>query len=139
MGTANEFLKRGWRGFRRLHLALYILFALMMGLGGFVASIFEQYSIVDFKRGITEIRRSADAVKRGEVSKPEPERLREAFKPLDRSERRLRLDLKGAAESDVRVGFGAGTGWWPYVLIVAWLWPLYRYHFSGKSQNQARV
>ena len=139
MQALLKFLKRGWHGFRRLHLALYVLFAVMMGLGGLVASLFEQYSIVDFKRGITEIRRSVDAKARGEVTEPEPERFREAFKPLDRSGGPARVDLKGAAQSDIRIGLGARTGWWPYLLIVAWLWPLYRYHFSSKPQNQRRV
>ncbi len=139
MRTLIDFLKRGWRGFRRLHLALYILFALMMSLGGLVASLFEQYSIVDFKRGITEIRRGADAKARGEVLAPEPERLREAFKPMDRSDRPLLMTPKSGAQYDLRVGQGAVTSWWPYLVIVVWLWPLYRYYFSSKPQNERRA
>ncbi len=139
MRTLIDFWKRGWHGFRRLHLALYILFALMMSLGGLVASLFEQYSIVDFKRGITEIRRSAGAKARGEVLAPEAERLREAFKPMDRSDRPLLMTPKSGAQYDLRVGQGAGTSWWPYLVIVVWLWPLYRYYFSSKPQNERRV
>ena len=111
----------------------------MMSLGGMVASLFEQYSIVDFKSGITEIRRSAEAKARGEVVEPERGKLREAFKPLDHNDQPLKMDPKNAARYDLRAGRDEGISWWPYPLIIFWLWPLYRHYFSSKPQNQRRV
>ncbi|OAI43140.1 hypothetical protein AYO41_02785 [Verrucomicrobia bacterium SCGC AG-212-E04] len=139
MRAVFAFLKRGWHVFRRLHLALYFLFAMMVGLGGIVASMFEQYSVADFKSGLSEMQRAAEAKARGEDPEQGSKRLHDALKPLDRKAASTPINFKAAAKSDARLSLGAGAGWWTYALIVIWLWPLYRHHFSSKPQNQRRV
>ncbi len=137
MSNPPGLLRRLWRGFRRLHLALYVIFALMMGLGGIVASIFEQYSIMDFDRGLEAMQRRSEAVARGE--KPLADgKVREAFKPLDEKARDA-ATAKGGSSEDVNIELGASGSRWPYLIIVIWLWPLYRHYFSRAAPNLGRV
>ena len=111
----------------------------MLSLGDMVASVFEPYSIADFKRGVSEIQRSADAKAPGEQSKPEEARLRDAFKPLGRSNSAITVDGKEAPKDRVTFNPDGNRDWWPCLLIVAWLWPLYRYYFASKPQNERRI
>lgn len=138
MPASSSLLKRAWTGFRRLHLVLYLLFSLMIGLGGIIAGLFEQYSVADFKRGMVEVRKNVEAEKRGEAVPDEPARLHDAFKPLGTTEPSRQAGAgKGNKALNIRLGRGAED--WPSLLIFLWLWPLYRFYFSRKPPNLPRV
>ena len=139
MDASITLLKRVWTGLRRLHLALYFLFAMMMSLGGIIAGLFEQYSIIDFKSGIGEVRKNVEAEQRGAHTPGSSERMREAFKPLDRQHAARPTDARGRKDDGVSYRLADGRTWWPYLLIFLWLWPLYRHNFSSKPPSRDRV
>ncbi len=123
MAGPIAFLSRCWRALRRLHLGLYCLFLLMVGLGSIVATLFEQYSIADLKSGLVEAQRRVEAEERGERASPDASaRLRDAFKPLHNETKRITYDIrdkKGQAPEE--------QGGWAVLFIVVWLWPLSLY------------
>jgi class 3 adenylate cyclase len=135
MAGPIAFLSRCWRALRRLHLGLYFLFLLMIGLGGIVATLFEQYSIADLKSGLVEAQRRVEAEERGERASPGASaRLRDAFKPLHNEKRHITYDVR-----DKKGQTPQEQGGWAVLFIVVWLWPLYRYYFSSKPPNLLRV
>ncbi len=140
MAGPIQFLRKCWRGLKRLHLGLYFLFILMIGLGGIVASLFEQYSIADLKSGLSEAQRQIEAEKSGKPTSPEATaRLREALKPLPHVSDSAPTIHRKKAPADVNVKAGDDRNSWAIIFILLWLWPLYRYYFSSKPQNLLRV
>ncbi len=140
MAGPIQILRKVWRGLTRLHLGLYFLFVLMIGLGSIVASLFEQYSIADLKSGLSEAQRQIEAEKSGKPPSPESSaRLREALKPLPHVTDSAPNLHRQKAASNVNVNAGDDRNSWATLLIFLWLWPLYRYYFSSKPQNLLRI
>ncbi len=130
-------MRRIWTAFRQLHLLLYGLFFVMIGLGGIVASVFEQYSIIDFDRMLGELKLLTQATARGDQPKDDS-RLREALRPLDENAREAKR-AGGARDRNVKINLGGAPTRWMTLFIVAWLWPLYRHYFSHRKANLVRV
>lgn len=123
----------------RLHLGLYILFALMAGFGGVTASFFEKYSLVDLDRLRTEWEKASDARTRGgkfEISREEMIRI---FRPI-KVEKKTELVYSGGVW-EKREGYENETslGWFYYLALLAWLWPLYRHYFGRVKPSLAAV
>lgn len=111
-------VRRLLRGLGRLHLGLYVLFSLLIGLGGIMASIFEEYSVLYLRGELRAESRSAtgpDGKPQVNISIGGPRRAPEA--------------QSGTPKKGTQVQLGESGGRLPYLLLVVWLWPLYRHFF----------
>ena len=122
-----------WRGFHRLHLGLYILFALSIAFGNLTAQFFERYSMIDLDLVKTEMKRVTDSKGAYSLSKATWMRI---FKPVKFEP----MKLPGPDGKQVSWGTKKNSNGDIYVLLlVIWLWPLYKYYFSKKPQDLARI
>src|SRR6516225_5650440 len=89
---------------RRLHVGLYVRVVMMISLGGIIATVFEQYSVADFRTLLKESQRRTEAADRGEKpAQKDVVSLREAFKPLERDTAAFSINEKKAAKADVAI------------------------------------
>ncbi len=124
--------RRFSRGLRRLHLPLYFLFTLMLSLSGIVASLFEQYSVLDIRGRVRELRAEMEARERARPPAPAEAASAAASEP------RIKLtvgDPVGDRGSTITRLNGLLLG----LLLVGWLWPLYRHYFSRRPPPAAQV
>lgn len=135
-----------WRGFHKLHIGLYFLFAILMGLGSFTADFFESYSLVDLKLVRVEWKKSLDAKARGEKYVPPPDIEDKIFRPLNIETEKKTYHYKkgegwneGKKEGETVVRVGSDLGSFSFWLLVLWLVPLYLHHFSKKPQDPVRI
>lgn len=135
---------RIWKTFRKLHLMLYVLFVMMTGMGSITADLFEKYSLIDVKLIQTEWKKSMDAKAGGKTYVPPRDIQDRMFKPLGPPRKTTYVYKKGSGwqEDDTQITLGRrGSGienhyFW---LLLIWLWPLYRFYFSSKKHNIARI
>ncbi|MBS0659504.1 MAG: adenylate/guanylate cyclase domain-containing protein [Verrucomicrobia bacterium] len=103
----------------RLHLGLYFFFALLLGFSGILTSLFEEYSILHL-RGELLARTSGLRTEREkrpvlDVTIGAPKRRGDASRQRPGSQENIEL--------------GESGGRLPYLLLVVWMWPLYRHYF----------
>ncbi|MFI5363137.1 MAG: adenylate/guanylate cyclase domain-containing protein [Elusimicrobiota bacterium] len=140
-------LRRAWNGFRRLHLALYFIFFLVWGWGGFMSNIFEKYSLIDVGLLRTEMGKALDA-RTGKVNfKIDDALAKRIFRPLNDAflQARTRAELAAAPpgpqkNARFRINIGGEEGTWFCVAMIAlWLWPLYRYYYFPDKPDPLQV
>lgn len=135
-GYFNSFMKKlsAILGkFHKLHLGLYVLFALMLAFGNFTAFFFERYSMIDVDLVKSELQRVTDS--HGAYSSSQSTWIK-IFKPVNFTI----TDKSGADGKPGRMGDKKDKSGDLYLLLLAvWLWPLYKYYFSGKPQDLVRI
>lgn len=131
-----EKLSKIRQGFGKLHLGLYLLFALMAGFGGITAGFLEKYSLIDQELFKSEWRRARGS---GGAYTPAEEVKDRIFKPLKLNKKiNYRLE-NGKWEKSVVYDDSEDVPWYYFLLLAAWLWPLYRHYFSRKPQDPGRI
>ena len=117
----------------RLHLGLYLLFVMMAGFGGFTASFLEKYSLIDVDLLKTEWARVSDAKAHGENIEITRKDMMRIFRPI-KMEKRIEHRYKNGKWEEVEAYKNTdGVSFIYFLIILAWLWPLYRYRF-GKNK-----
>lgn len=122
-----------WGKFHKLHLGLYVLFGLMVAFGNFTALFFERYSMIDLDLVKSEMRRATDSHSSYRVSQST---WMQIFKPVNYTESE-KPGPDGKIEK--RTVKNDGNGDFYVLLLVVWLWPLYKYYFSKKPPDLARI
>ncbi|PIX16254.1 MAG: hypothetical protein COZ72_01425, partial [Elusimicrobia bacterium CG_4_8_14_3_um_filter_50_9] len=105
-------------------------------LGSFTAYFFEKYSLIDIQLLKTEweqTRNSKDGYRPSEETK---DRI---FRPLKLSKRVNYVRKDGKWEKTVTYNDKEDVGGLYFLLLIVWLWPLYRHYFSKKPQNPAKI
>jgi len=125
--------------FHKLHLGLYVLFSLMVYFGGVTGYMFERFSLIDTDLLKQEWEHNRELRAKGEKYTPPGAIVKKIFKPLNLSEKVTYKLKDGKTEKVVTYSDRQGTGWYYYLLLAAWLWPLYRYNFSKKPQDLKAV
>ena len=134
-----KILSKLWGKFGRLHLGLYFLFSLMVSFGGITAFFFEKYSLLDTGLVKTEWQSSVDAGAKRESYIPSQTTRDKFFKSLNLNKRVEKRWVRGELREEIRYESpGAGLQFY-FLLLVVWLWPLYRHYFSRKPQDLARI
>ncbi|HCC48924.1 MAG TPA: hypothetical protein DEQ38_12530 [Elusimicrobia bacterium] len=122
-----------WKKFHKLHLGLYILFGLSVAFGNFTAFFFERYSMIDLDLMKSEMQHITDS--KGAYSFSDATWI-QIFRPVNFTGMRDPgpdgKPVKWGSEND-------GRGNLYVMLLVIWLWPLYKYYFSKKQQDLARI
>ena len=132
-------LSKLWGKFGRLHLGLYFLFSLMVSFGGITAFFFEKYSLLDTGLVKTEWQHSVDAGAKGKDYVPSQTVRDKFFRSLNLNKRVEKRWVRGELRDEIRYeGKGGGLQLY-FLLLVLWLWPLYRHYFSRKPQDLARI
>jgi len=128
-----------WHSFHRLHLGLYLLFTLMIGFGNLTALYFQYYSLIDLDRVKTEANLAVSAKEKGKDYSVSDTFIKDIFRPINIKER-VTYQLKdGKLEPQKQtVSYGGNLDLY-FLLLVVWLWPLYKHYFSKKPQDLARV
>lgn len=122
-----------WKKFHKLHLGLYVLFGLAVAFGNFTSLFFERYSMIDLDLVKSEMQRFTDSHRPYKFSQ---DTWMQIFKPVNlKEEEKPGPDGK---TSKRKVSKEGGGDFYALVLLV-WLWPLYKYYFSKKPQDLARI
>ena len=121
-----------WKKFHKLHLGLYVLFSLAAYFGSSTAFIFERYSLIDIPLLKTEWRQVSEARARGGSYKPSAATAEKIFKPLAPGK-------PGGADGAIHYEARARSLDLSFLFLLLWLLPLYKYYFSKKPQDLARV
>ncbi|MDA8129991.1 MAG: adenylate/guanylate cyclase domain-containing protein [Elusimicrobia bacterium] len=123
----------------RLHLGLYLLFVMMAGFGGLTASFLEKYSLIDVDLLKTEWARVSDAKAHGEKIEIAQKDMMRIFRPI-KMEKRIEHHYKNGKWEEVEAYKNTdGVGIFYFLIILAWLWPLYRYRFSAKKPRPSTI
>lgn len=128
-----------WKKFKLLHPGLYVLFGLMVYFGGTTASFLEKYSLIDVDLLKTEWQRVMDTRAAGEKLQLEPAEMMRIFRPIKIEKTTQRLYKKGEWTEKEVYRSTDGVGPFYFLLLLAWLWPLYRYRFGKKRPLQSVV
>ena len=132
-------ISRLWGKFGKLHLGLYFLFSLMVYFGGTTAFFFEKYSLLDTGLVKTEWQHTVDAGMKGATYQPSQTARDNIFKSLNLNKRVEKRWVRGELRDEIRYeGKNEGLQFY-FLLLVLWLWPLYRHYFSRKPQALARI
>jgi class 3 adenylate cyclase len=127
-----------WTKFHRLHLGLYLLFLLSLAFARAASVIFEQYSMVDFGLARSEFNRAVAAHEKGSGYEVTRGTWLHIFKPIG-----VKKVETGGRSADGEKDFGYTsedpTDDLYLLLLLVWLWPLYRHYFSKKRQDPARI
>ncbi len=135
MRWLSSFRKR----FHQLHLGLYLLFALMVVFGRSAAFFFEQYSLIDFDLAKTEWQQAVSAHAKGGSYSPSRGVWMRIFRPVDISKTDTVREVNGKQVKHVNVRTETSSYDLYFLLLLFWLWPLYRYYFSRKPQDLPRI
>ena len=134
-----KMISRLWGKFGKLHLGLYFLFSLMVYFGGTTAFFFEKYSLLDTGLVKTEWQHTVDAGMKGATYQPSQTARDNIFKSLNLNKRVEKRWVRGELRDEIRYeGKNEGLQFY-FLLLVLWLWPLYRHYFSRKPQALARI
>ena len=128
-----------WRKIKTLNLGLYVLFSLMVYLGSTTAFFFEIYSLIDVGLLKTEWEHVTDARAKGASYKPAEDVQKRIFKPLNLTKQVTYRRVEGKLERQETYNAAEGIGGFYFLLLLVWLWPLYRHRFSARPQNMARI
>ena len=128
-----------WKKFHRLHLGLYLLFALMVVFGRAASGLFEQYSLIDFDLVKQEWQQAVAGHAKGGAHSPSQAVWMKIFRPvgLDKTEVSRVVDGKVVKSWDYKTKKESDDIYFLFLLF--WLWPLYRHYFSKKPQDPARI
>lgn len=127
-----KILSAAWKKFHKLHLGLYVLFALMLAFGNFTAFFFERYSMIDVDLVKSELQRVTDS--HGAYSSSQSTWIK-IFKPVNFTV----TEKPGADGKPVKKGDKKDGGDLYFLLLAIWLWPLYKFYFSKKPQDLVRI
>lgn len=121
--------------FHKLHLGLYVLFSLMVYFGGVTGYLFERFSLIDTALLKQEWEQNRELRAKGEKYTPPKDIAKKIFKPLNLTEQTTYRRKDGKTEKLVTYSDRQEIRWYYFLLLAAWLWPLYRYNFSKKPQD----
>lgn len=121
-----------WKKFHKLHLGLYVLFTVMVYLGSTTAFFFEKYSIGNDSLLKTELPHFVKAADEGGKYKVPEAAKAELFKSMNL------YPKEGPGGKGQYEAKGEGIKLYSLLLLL-WLWPLYRHYFSKKPQNIGRI
>lgn len=128
-----------WRKFHKLHLGLYLLFLLSLAFARAASVVFEQYSMVDFGVAKAEFERAVAAHEKGSSYEPEQGTWLRIFKPVGVAKREVKAVTGRGEKSRTEYTSEDPSDNLYLLLLLVWLWPLYRRYFSKKSQDPARI
>lgn len=130
---------RIWKTIGRLHLGLYLLFAMMAVFGGITASFLEKYSLIDVDLLKTEWTRVSDARNRGEKPELTQKEMMRIFRPI-KVEKRVQRRYKDGKWEKVEVYKNSDSvnGLY-FLLLIIWLWPLYAHYFRKQKPPLERI
>lgn len=111
-------------------MGLYLLFILMVGFGSIASGLFEWYSLWDLGLLKTELTKTAN----GSVSFSSDMRTR-IFKQLTPYSH----EESGPVKTSARAENSDFLSNFYFIFLLVWLLPLYRYYFSKKPQDLARI
>ena len=121
-----------WSKFKKLHVGLYVLFTLMVGLGSMTSLFFEKYSLMDLVFLKTEYQHLIDTNANGGSYKP-TQAVKDKISKALNLDKRVKVRKGGHYEyKDVNLDLY-------FIILVIWMLPLYRHYFTSKPPNIARV
>jgi len=123
----------------RLHLGLYVLFSLMVLFGSSTAEFFEKYSLIDLPLMRAQLEQVTAAKAKGGSYKPSDAVFKAMFRPVNYESREMVRVIDGKAQKGVNFKSKGGSLDLYFLLLVVWLWPLYRHYFSRKPQDMGRI
>src|SRR3989339_1385808 len=132
-------LSKLWANIKKLHLGLYFLFSLMVLFGSSTAGFFEKYSLIDLPLVKSELALVTAAKAKGGSYKPSQDVFIAIFRPVNYESREAERVVDGKVQKRQDFKSKGGNLDLYFILLVVWLWPLYRYYFSRKPQDMARV
>lgn len=113
----------------KLHLGLYVLFLLAVAFGNLTSLFFERYSMVDLDLVKTEMQRVGDSKGAYKLS---PATWIRILRPVTYTVSKGNI-LQDAPRKDSNAKLYA------LLLLLLWLWPLYKYYFSQKKPDLGRI
>lgn len=128
-----------WSKFHKLHLGLYLMFTLMVVFASSTSSYFQFFSLMDLERVKTETQRVISAHEEGKSYSVSGTLWHEIFRPINYKERVTYQLRDGKLEARKQNVNDAGNLDLYFLLLIVWLWPLYKHHFSKKPQDLARI
>ncbi|OGR39881.1 MAG: hypothetical protein A2X29_11985 [Elusimicrobia bacterium GWA2_64_40] len=127
------------RGFHRLHLGLYVMFSLMVLFGNATSYYFQTFSLMDLERVKTEVNLAISKHAKGEGYSITDAVQKEIFRPINYHKRDAYRYKNGELEKLEENVNDDGNLDLYFLLLIVWLWPLYRHYFSKKPQDPARI
>ncbi len=128
-----------WKKFHQLHLGLYLIFSLSVALGSVTSVFFEVYSFIDFSAVKTEWSHFTESQANGSKYSPSEGVGEKIFRLLKVRKHTSTHYVNGKAVEREGYPGREGTGDLYFLFLLFWLWPLYRYYFSKKPQDLARI
>ena len=128
-----------WKKFHKLHLGLYAIFSLMVLFGSTTSGVFEKYSLIDLPLLKTEVEHILAAKAKGGSYRPSEAVFKAIFRPVDYDSNEGKRAVSGEAQKQADFKSKPWNLNLYFLLLVVWLWPLYRHYFSGKPRNIARI
>ncbi len=116
------------------HMGLYLLFMLMVMFGSITSGLFEWYSLWDVGLLKTELAKTESG--RASFSSEVSSRI---FKQLSPYADRAPAQREDTGRPVPKQGNADFLSNFYFVFLLVWLLPLYRYYFSKKPQNLARI
>lgn len=125
--------------FHKLHLGLYFLFSLMVFFGNSTAQFFEKSSLIDRPLLKSELEHAIASRAKGGAYQPSKDVYIRIFRPVNYEPHKVEHVVNGKAQKAVNFSNKGGRLDLYCLLLVVWLWPLYRHHFSKKPQDIVRI
>lgn len=111
----------------------------MMLFGNITAYYFQTFSLIDLERVKTEANLAVSAKEKGKDHSVSDTFIRDIFRPINFKER-VTYQLKDGQLEPHKENVNDNNNLDLYfLLLVIWLWPLYKHYFSKKPQDLARV
>ncbi len=134
-----KILSTAWKKLHKLHLGLYLLFSLMVLLGSSTVLFFQTCSLIDFPLMKSELEHSLAEKAKGGSYRPSDAVFKAIFRPVNYEPQETEKVVDGKPQKDVQFKSKGGNLNFYFLLLILWLWPLYRHYFSSKPQNIARI
>lgn len=125
--------------FHKLHLGLYLIFAMMVYFGATTSTAFSKYSLIDTDLLKTEWQRISAERAKNSSYKPSNDITDTIFKKLNLKKKTNYIYGHGKWEKKVTYSDDPEIGGYYFLFLAFWLWPLYRYYFSKKKPDLARI
>ncbi len=116
----------------KLHLGLYVLFMLMVYFCSTTAFFFEKYSLSNVSLLTTEWNHAASAALKGKTYETAATTKEEIYRSFN-------LKRLTGADGSLSYKAKAATLDFSFIFLLVWLFPLYKYYFSGKPQDLGRI
>jgi class 3 adenylate cyclase len=128
-----------WGTLKKFHIGLYFLFTVMVYLGSTTAFFFEKYSLMGPAFVKTEWKNAIDAGAKGRVYEPSMDAIENFSKSLGLKTRVDERMVNGKMQQDLKFEAKDESLNLYSLLLLLWLWPLYRHYFSKKPQDHRRI